>query len=225
MAKSKVVKKKATKRAPAFVMRSHTNYRITLPRAPRVTDFSNIGQEWSESARAGKEPVMRRTGKKLRTFGIEIELGHRNPFSAVRSDLQKLESFAQTTKPVKISYTNLETGYFYITDFSYTVTARRPSDNEASRATVSITFAKAVTDTIKVGALKKPKKAKKKPKAKPKPKPKKKKTRTYKMKKGDTLWTIARRYYGNSNKWKKLADANKIKNPRRIPIGKVIKIP
>lgn len=225
MAKAKVTKKKTTKKAPAFVITSHVGNKLILPRAPRVTEFSNIGQNWSESERAGRESVMRRTSKKTREFSIDIELGVRDPRLTVMYQLRNLEHFAETVKPVKVSYTDRETGYYYITDFSYSITGRRESDNEPNRASVSMTFKRAVTEKIKVGALKSPPKPKPKKKPKPKPKPKKSKVRTHKMKKGDTLWDLARKYYGNPYKWKKLADANKIKNVRRIPIGKVIKIP
>lgn len=231
MATVKVYKpriEKVTKRK--FVMVSHVGNMLALPRAPRVTAFSSLGQEWTESARAGREAVMRRTGKKTKEFSIEIELGVTDPNKTVKYQLKNLEDWANTVKPVRIIFTSRETGYYHITDFNYTVNARRPSDNEPSRATVSMTFRRAVTESIKVGAIKQPikKKAvpkKKKPKPKPKAKPKKNKVRTHKIRKGDTLWDLARKYYGNGNKWKKIADANKIKNVRKIPIGKVIKIP
>src|SRR5690606_25788237 len=67
-------------------------------------------------------------------------------------------------------------------------------------------------------------------KVKPKPKPKttiKSTTRTYTVKKGDTLWAIAKKYYGNGAQYKKIANANKklIKNPNLIHIGWKLKIP
>lgn len=67
-------------------------------------------------------------------------------------------------------------------------------------------------------------------KVKPKPKPKttvKSTTRTYTVKKGDTLWAIAKKYYGNGAQYKKIANANKklIKNPNLIHIGWKLTIP
>lgn len=60
-----------------------------------------------------------------------------------------------------------------------------------------------------------------------KPAPKKDTTRTYKIKRGDTLWGIAKKYYGNGSKYKTIYNANKniIKNPNKIQVGWVIKIP
>lgn len=48
---------------------------------------------------------------------------------------------------------------------------------------------------------------------------------TVTMKKGDVLWNLAQEYYKDPLKWKYIAEMNKIKNERRIPIGTVIYIP
>lgn len=49
----------------------------------------------------------------------------------------------------------------------------------------------------------------------------------YVVKKGDSLWSIAKKFYGNGAQYTKIYNANKtkIKNPNSIPVGQVIKIP
>lgn len=49
---------------------------------------------------------------------------------------------------------------------------------------------------------------------------------TYKIKKGDTLYAIAKKFYGNGNKWRELYKKNKsiIKNPNLIYPGQVINL-
>jgi LysM repeat protein len=52
-------------------------------------------------------------------------------------------------------------------------------------------------------------------------------TKTYTVKKGDTLWGIAKKYYGNGAKYTQIYNANKdkIKNPNLIYPGQVFTIP
>lgn len=51
--------------------------------------------------------------------------------------------------------------------------------------------------------------------------------KTYTVVKGDTLWNIAKKFYGNGSKYTIIADANgdKIKNPNLIYPGQVLTIP
>lgn len=79
----------------------------------------------------------------------------------------------------------------------------------------------------------KPPKTKQVAKAKvPKPrrpvKPKKKATKTYVVKRGDTLWAISKRHYGNGNQWRKIYNRNKGvigSNPNLIYPGQKYVIP
>ena len=46
------------------------------------------------------------------------------------------------------------------------------------------------------------------------------------VQKGDTLWELASKYYGDPFKWDLIAEANNIPNPRDpIPVGTVLQIP
>ena len=50
---------------------------------------------------------------------------------------------------------------------------------------------------------------------------------TYTVQAGDTLWSIAKRFYGSGFKWDVIYNANYdvIKNPRMIYVGQVLLIP
>ncbi len=43
--------------------------------------------------------------------------------------------------------------------------------------------------------------------------------------KGDTYWDLAVKYYGDGAKWKKIANANRGQEPRRLLVGSTLKIP
>ena len=49
--------------------------------------------------------------------------------------------------------------------------------------------------------------------------------KTVTVKKGDTLWGFAVKYYGDGTRWREIADKNKIKDPKRLPVGKVLEMP
>ena len=48
--------------------------------------------------------------------------------------------------------------------------------------------------------------------------------KSYKVKEGDTLYTIAKKELGNGEKYRELVTLNKLGNPREIEIGQVIRL-
>lgn len=49
--------------------------------------------------------------------------------------------------------------------------------------------------------------------------------RTYKVKKGDTLYGIARKFYNNPRKWRDILEANNLRSERDLRIGMMLVIP
>ncbi len=47
----------------------------------------------------------------------------------------------------------------------------------------------------------------------------------YTIVQGDTLWDLAVQYYGDGTRWREIADANGITNPRTLQIGQEVTIP
>ena len=47
---------------------------------------------------------------------------------------------------------------------------------------------------------------------------------TYTVRKGDTLWGIAVRFYGDGTRWSVLAAKNNIGDPKHLPVGKVLRL-
>ncbi|MDX1683354.1 MAG: LysM domain-containing protein, partial [Phycisphaeraceae bacterium] len=50
-------------------------------------------------------------------------------------------------------------------------------------------------------------------------------TDTYKVKKGDTLWSIAQRHYGDGKRWREIASANNISDPGKLRVGQTLTLP
>jgi hypothetical protein len=50
-------------------------------------------------------------------------------------------------------------------------------------------------------------------------------TKTRRVKQGDTLWAIAGTEYGDPRRWRRIADANGVDDPRTLQIGRVLTIP
>lgn len=48
---------------------------------------------------------------------------------------------------------------------------------------------------------------------------------TYTVQKGDTLWSIAARHYGNGQKWRDIAAANGMSDPRQLKVGQTLTLP
>ena len=43
--------------------------------------------------------------------------------------------------------------------------------------------------------------------------------------KGDTLWDLAVKFYGNGEAWKTISSANGKPNPKKLAIGEALEIP
>lgn len=201
---------------------------IVVPYAPRNVDHTGRGGSYLDIPRPGLPSVIVYDGERLPRMSftlivVDKELaGHDQSVTAI-SVLEALENLAKTGKRVRVSYAKMESGLWYIEDFSFQSVMRHPATDEITHATVDITFVRASEVVIGVGPVTggvKP------PAPPPAPKPAAKTSATYHtMKKGDTLWDLSIKYYGTGTKWRIIADANGIKNVRAIPVGKKIRIP
>lgn len=48
---------------------------------------------------------------------------------------------------------------------------------------------------------------------------------TYVVQKGDTLWSIARRTYGDGQRWREIAQVNGISDPAKLRVGQTLAMP
>lgn len=203
---------------------------IAIPYAPREVSHSDLGGTYVTINRPGLTDVMSFVNEKVPKMSMDIFVADKSLvqykgqtlIAAVRI-ISALRSLAKTGERVRVSYGELESGLWYIDSMSVKSTRRNPTTDEITQAEVTLSFTQAsdvldgfgpVSGGVRPPAVKKPT-----------PKPQKKGSRTHTVKKGDTLWAISVKFYGTGTKWKTIADANKIKNPRTLKIGKVLRIP
>lgn len=97
-------------------------------------------------------------------------------------------------------------------DIVVSIKLKQFKDYGLKKVTVSEkTQSGSTTETKKVATVQKQRQAPKTPTSK-----------NHTVKKGDTLWMIAKRYYGDSGKYSVIAKKNNIKNPNRIYPGQVL---
>lgn len=205
-------------------------YVKTVKGKPRILSFSDMSGE--ASARYEEHPV---NGKKARLEfiapeleGITITISARerygiNPLK-VKNQLHSYKNkgtactFMLGGKQIgahKWVITNISEAYRTIgvggkvTEMDFTVTLKEWWYKKKKSVVVSSEVKPASTDESKSK------------------KPKKKSYDIYEIKKGDTLWALARKHYGAGRKYTKIYNANKdiIKDPNKLQIGWKIKIP
>jgi nucleoid-associated protein YgaU len=149
-----------------------------------------------------------------------------NNFPSPWEFVEKFNMFKQHDKPVRFIVTGTPMNYpVTIEDFNYKEGEYDVGDISYDIKLKEFRF----VNVRKIDTKKKSASAQKRPNTKTKPK-------TYTVKKGDTLWALARNLYDNSSQWKKLWEANKdmlIKRDKRnikqpghwIYPGQVLKIP
>lgn len=201
---------------------------VLVPFAPQNINHGERGVEWSEADRFGTYATFRKTGMKVPTLSFDLTLavkhtaGHRN----IGGYLKTFDRMAESESRIYINYTTREVGAWLMTSYSATVT-HRDRQNRPVRADVSFVFSRLMDEKAFLGPLK-GRSTSLRPAPKPKPKKKtntNKNLATYTVKKGDTLWDLARKYYNNPYLWPRIADRNGVKNPRLLQIGKRLVIP
>lgn len=149
------------------------------------------------------------------------------------SVIQAIQSMARKGTRVRIAYGALESGLWYITNLQVRTTKRDPLTDEIIGADVTLDCLRgdsaiSGTGTGPVsGGVKSP--SKPPPAAatpsNPTKSPAKPSARYHRVKSGDTLYAISIKFYGAGSKWTRIADANRIKDPRKLKIGLNLRIP
>ncbi len=178
---------------------------ITLHRPQYTKEFITVD---GEAVNTSKGRGL--TGVTLRTF-LPGELSRFFTGTPPASALAMLKRWQDTRRPVRliISGTDINDS-FLITSISQTITE---GDDDigievALKEYKFITLESAVSP-VTAGGLST--RADERPGA-----------TTHTVKKNDTLWAIAVKYYGDGTKWAQIAAKNGVKDPKKLQIGKVL---
>jgi LysM repeat protein len=202
---------------------------LIIPYAPNEVEHSGIGAEYANVTRAGRRNALVYLKKQLPTMSFTLLVAdtwrpsadpvHPKLVQSATSILKELRHWAENGVRIRVTYGAFESGTWRITEMSVKTVARNQTNNEPTRAEVDITFtvvSDIVVGTGPVSGGVKPAPVKKSPAPK---------TRVHTVKSGDTLIAISIKYYGTGSKWRRIADANKIKNANKLRIGQKLRIP
>jgi hypothetical protein len=212
-------------------------------------DFTNLASLWNEDDRPGKMPLLQYAGEQLRKMRWRVLLGS-DPDESVEQKLATMLNIVSRGERVNLFRSGAGTpfslarrGGWAITSMDWRIRRRRWPDNAISQVEMDLEF----TEWSPVEALNRPRSpgtlwgklptggTSTAPGSVPNrtgsiadalsgvtPTPT---VRRHTVRAGETLSAIAAKYYGNAALWPRIADANGIRDPRKLQIGQVLTIP
>lgn len=223
---------------PKMVIMGSNNDSFLVPYAPRGVDHSGFAENVIEIERPGRVSQIAVKSPSLHKMSFSLIIGKKIDES-IESQLQRLETIVAVGGWITILYGKRESGLWKCTQYDYTSVEREPSQNQISRATISMAFTEvpdsrktvakysndfnfrddAVTAALSQSivataastrAINTPGSIVSQP---------------YTVQQGDTLMSIAQKFYGSYGEqfWRVLADVNKVAGS--LNIGQLLRIP
>lgn len=205
-----------------------TNIVLYAPYAPKNIRYGGFGTQWVKLNREGvRKPLLLAGSLGLKTLSFQLVLASPDRNKTWDAWLSQAEQMSRMGARFKIGYGSVfESVYWRLTSFSFQSTDRHPSTNGILEATVDFEFTEAQDAAMPTGpvsggvkttssndsvtaGVSTPAGA----------------TKTHTVKAGETLSGLAVKYYQNANLWTKIATANNIKDPAKIKVGQVLRIP
>lgn len=217
---------------------------VTFDRIDPEVDFEALAATWVDDDRPGRRPTSARKGQGLRRISFDARIGWPDTTDRPAVDvterlltLVRLGYSSFDNGQVTIGYSSMESsttltgvGLWRVDDLSMRSLRRREGDNAITMASVHLTLVEWLPPATLATPGTSP--------ANPGPPPPAPGTnlppaapplpaapRRYTVVSGDTLWGIAVRFYGDGNQWRRIADTNRITDPRAVRIGTVLTIP
>ena len=169
----------------------------------------------------------------LWTYEYSCELPHQEVHymeSGSRADpdryIRAITKAQRKKKPVQLIYSNGETDDESVKVLIESCTITEKAGEEGDKY-LSLSFVQYKTPSKKYVAVVTPAATVAQPQTPQPANPAVEQGKTYTVQKGDTLWKIAKQFYGNGSRYPKIVSANsdKIKNPNLIYPGQTFSIP
>lgn len=188
---------------------------MVVPYAPSSSNHEGIAPDFAVVPRGGRKPLLLESAESLESMSFDLILGKFSPNESVAHDLNTLIKLAESGARMRVKLdASTSRGKWRMTAFTYQVLGRQHGTNAVTRAVCSVTFSEVSDPVVAVGPLSGGKNGKggKRPKF-------------YVWKRGDSLASVADRFYGTDKAWRKIAKANKIRDSRTIKPGDKLRLP
>ena len=201
---------------------------MTLPFAPLVLPNEGFAAAYTRVDTPGRTPVMVRSGEPLHRINMEMVLAKRPRIDQeVEVMLQRLRFLARSASRVRMTYGPSEQGWWWITDCSVEVHDRKRYTNEIARAVARVELTRATggppipaQQPVAAALSRVSTGTRTTTTAAPSDRP-----RSHTWRAGDTLTSVALRYYADAARWRDIAARNRITDPRRIRTGQRLVLP
>lgn len=191
----------------AMTLRGELGVVVAIPFAPLGVQVAGLGKIWTQLDRPGRKPLLVVTADGLATWSATLAVAAPDLDHDVEGVLYGLRLLARTGQRLAMTYGPLEGGVWRLTNLSIDVTARTPQQ-KISAASVGLELTNA--SDLYPRAFRLPKVAPAVTQVGPgagggaiAPRP-----RYHVVTAGETLYSIARDYYGTGARWELLAGAN-----------------
>lgn len=211
-----------------------TGRAVYIPYAPVEVAHSGLAAEWSEVSRPGLPNALLYSNQPLHKLGFNLLIIDKAirlttsqivgaTYQTATDLINLLARYAEAGTRMRLAYSTLESGTWRITSLAYTSLRRDPITDEITRAEMAMELTRASDIMAGIGPVSGGVQQPAIPSAPLPTAPST--TRYYKVVKGDTLWGISIKFYKTGFRWKEIADANGVSDPRKLQVGKVLRIP
>lgn len=190
-----------------------TEFNVTVAHRNTVVNVIQLG-DINLMGKTGLREISLSSFFPAKDYNFSYNAGRKTPIACVN----QLEAWRKSGNPVRVIITgllNMEATIESFTwgekdatgDIYYTLSLKEYKKIKTKKATVTIATVKPTTRETK--------------------KAESSSGKTYTVVRGDRLWNIAKKFYGNGSQYTKIYNANKdkIKNPNLIYVGQVLTIP